>query len=29
MIPRIYRLSVTLAMFAVAVEALGAGRQWS
>ena len=29
MIPRIYRLSVTLAMFAVAVEALGAGRKWS
>jgi hypothetical protein len=29
MLPRIYRLSVTLAMFAVAVEALGAGRKWS
>jgi hypothetical protein len=29
MIPRIYRLSVTIAMFAVAVEALGAGRKWS
>jgi len=29
MIPRIYRLSVTLAMFAVAAEALGAGRKWT
>jgi hypothetical protein len=29
MIPRIYKLSVTLAMFAVAMEALGAGRKWS
>jgi hypothetical protein len=29
MIPRIYRLGVTIAMFAVAVEALGAGRKWS
>jgi hypothetical protein len=29
MIPRIYRLSFTVAMFVVAVEALGAGRKWS
>jgi hypothetical protein len=29
MIPRIYRLGVTVAMLAVAVEALGAGRKWS
>jgi hypothetical protein len=29
MIPRIYRLSVTLAMLAVTAEALGAGRKWT
>jgi hypothetical protein len=29
MIPRIYKLSVSLAMFVVAMEALGAGRKWS
>ena len=29
MIPRIYRLSVTIAMFAVAVEALKPRRKWS
>jgi hypothetical protein len=29
MVPRIYRLCVTVAMFAVAAEALGAGRKWS
>jgi len=29
MIPRIYRLGVTVAMLAVAAEALGAGRKWS
>jgi hypothetical protein len=29
MIPRIYRLSFTVTMFVVAMEALGAGRKWS
>ena len=29
MMPRIYRVSITLAMFVVAVEAMGAGRKWS
>jgi hypothetical protein len=28
MIPRLYRLGTTVAMLAIAVEALGAGRKW-
>jgi hypothetical protein len=28
MIPRIYRIGVTIGMLAVTLEALGAGRKW-